>query len=368
MKRQTKVFAMYLPQYHVIPENSKFWGEGFTDWVSVRKSTPLFQGHNQPKIPINNYYYDLSNVDDIRKQVNCANKYGLNGWGIYHYWFDKSHNLLSRPAEILLENNDLNIGFFFAWDNTSWKRTWSKIQGNDWAPIQDDKTKKGKEPEILVEYSLGNQTDWKIHFDYLLPFFKDKRYEKHDNKPIVVIMRYSDDVLKMEKYWNELAKIEGFNGIEVIYSYNPFHGIPKNVHKFTYEPLYSGWGTLWDRIKRFLVRHNVQKQVKTYDYDITWKRIIKHAKGCKRKELYYGAFVNYDDTPRRGKKGKVILGGSPEKFGVYLRELIKISEEQGKKYIFLTAWNEWGEGAILEPDEENEYRYLEEYKRSQMVK
>ena len=365
----TKVFAMYLPQYHVIPENSKFWGEGFTDWISVQKSVPLFEGHVQPKIPLNNYYYDLSKLEDIRKQVRYASQYGVSGWGIYHYWFNNDQNLLTKPAALILNNKDLDINFFFAWDNTSWKRTWSKIAGNDWAPIQDKSVKNEKKgQEVLVEYRLGNKKDWKKHFDYLLPFFKDNRYEKHNNKPVFIIMRYSKDIVEMSRYWNELAKENGFEGIETIYSYNPFHGIKNDVCKFTYEPLYSGWGTIWDRMKRFVFRNHVQKGVKKYNYDVTWKRIIKHAEKCKDHNLFYGAFVNYDDTPRRGEKGKVIVGGTPLKFGKYLARLIEICEHQGKAYIFLTAWNEWGEGAVLEPDEENGFSYLDEYKKAQMVK
>ena len=170
---KTKVIAMYLPQYHEIEENSLFWGKGYTDWVGVKKAKPFLKNQIQPRIPLNNNYYDLSQVDTLRWQVNLAKKYGVYGFGIYHYWFNDEKNLLTKPAENLLANKDIEMPFFFAWDNTSWKRTWSKIPGNDWAPAQDNENKKlfenGK--EILVEYVLGEKPEWEKHFNYLLPFF-----------------------------------------------------------------------------------------------------------------------------------------------------------------------------------------------------
>ncbi len=352
------VFAMYLPQYHETDENNLFWGKGFTDWVSVKNAVPLFDGHCQPRIPKNENYYDLSIKENVKWQADLAKKNGISGFGIYHYWFNSEERALTKPAEILLENKDIEIPFFFAWDNASWKRTWSKIKGNDWSPIRDNHLDKQNGPEILIEYRIGKEDDWKIHFEYLLPYFIDERYVKSNNRPLFIIYNYSEEIKNMAEYWDKLARDHGFSGMEIIYSYNPFHGIPKTVNKFSYEPLYSGWGSYAERLKRKIFRNKNQKAVQTYDYDKVWKTLLKNARSSKDHRHYYGAFVDYDDSPRRGVKGKVILGATPQKFAGYLSELIKICIQQKKKYIFLTAWNEWGEGAYLEPDVTNDAGYL----------
>ena len=361
---KTKIYAMYLPQYHETKENNMFWGQGFTDWISVKNATPLFHNHIQPKVPLNNNYYDLSKKDNIKWQAEIAKKYGVSGFGIYHYWFNSEETTLTTPAEIILNNDDIDINYFFAWDNASWKRTWSKLKGNDWSPKADIKNEKGKVPELLIEYKIGGPKDWKMHFEWLLPYFKDKRYIKNNDCPIFLIYNYSREILRMANYWDELAREKGFNGMEIIYSYNPFHGIPSNVKKFRYEPLYSGWGTYKDRFHRLINRNKEQKSVIKYSYDMIWSRIIKGAKRCKDANTYYGAFVSYDDTPRRGNKGKVVLDSSPDKFCNYLSELIDICNSQNKPYIFLTAWNEWGEGAYLEPDNNEKFGYLESFKNA----
>jgi hypothetical protein len=353
-----EVYAMYLPQYHVIKENSSFWGEDYTDWVAVKQATPVFNGHIQPKIPLNNCYYDLSKKESIIKQVELAKNYEIDGFCIYHYWFYTGKILLEKPAEILLHDKSIAINFFFAWDNGSWKRTWSKIRGgNDWAPLQDS-NKSG--PQVLVKYDLGEEKDWLAHFDYLLPFFKDGRYKKINNSPVFLIFNYSKEMEPMIKCWQRVAKANGFNGIYFIFRFDKLKKIPKSVNRFLYEPQYSGWSSFGSRFFSKVFLFAGIKKLRILNYDKVWSKIIKHAKRAS-KNCFSGAFVAYDDTPRRGYKGTIIQGASPTKFKKYISALMQISEKQNKPFIFLTAWNEWGEGAYLEPDTLNKYDYLEAF-------
>lgn len=165
-----KIFANYLPQFHQIPENDKYWGKGFTDWVSCRNATPLYAGHQQPKKPLNNNYYSLDNVKSIKWQANLAKKYGITGFAIYHYWFHSGLNLLTTPPNLIRENKDIDIDYFFVWDNNSWKKTWSALTGGaSWTSDTDKKT------EIMAELIYGGKEEWKAHFEYLLPFFQDEQ-------------------------------------------------------------------------------------------------------------------------------------------------------------------------------------------------
>lgn len=365
--KKTKVYAMYLPQFHSIPENDIFWGKGFTDWVSVKKSQPLFEGHVQPKMPLNKNYYDLSKRESIKAQVDLANEFGVDGWGIYHYWFNNKQCLLTKPAEILLDNKDFNINFFFAWDNTSWKRSWSNVKGgNVWAPSMEN-SEEHHGNGIMVEYILGGKEDWQAHFDYLLPYFKDSRYEKRVNKPLFVIFHYNEEIEKMCNYWDQLAQKEGFNGMSFIFRYDDKEGIPSTKEVFKYEPVFSGWShfTLKERILNKIhkiLRGNIGPDI--YDYDKIWRKLIANAKRDDSRNILHGAFVTYDDSPRRGRKGIVVNNSTPDMFQKYLSQLIDISSEQDKDYIFLTAWNEWGEGACLEPDAEYSYTYLKAYEKA----
>lgn len=357
---KVKILAMYLPQFHQIPDNDLFWGEGFTDWIAVKNAKPLFEGHQQPRVPLNNNYYDLSIKENVAWQAKLAKEYGLYGFGIYHYWFNNEKNLLTKPAQIILENKDIDINFFFSWDNISWKRSWSNVKGgNAWAPaFETNNLYKG--PEILIPYILGKEPDWKNHFNYLLPFFKDGRYIKRDNKPVFMILHYNKDIAEMCDYWNNLSKNEGFDGMFFIYRFAKNEHVPSDVHTFKYEPIYSGWTShnLWERIQNKVKREFLRNGPRMFSYDVIWKHIIKSAKEMSQPYVFHGAFVSYDDTPRRGRKGIVVNGASPLKFKKNLSLLKSISESQGKEFIFLTAWNEWGEGAYLEPDSKSQFEYL----------
>lgn len=361
---KTKIFAAYLPQYHRVPENDEFWGEGFTDWNGVRKSKPLFDGHVQPRVPLDRHYYDLSNKEEIVWQAELAKKYGVSGFNIYHYWFKDGKKVLEKPAEIILNNKDIDIDFFFSWDNNSWVRSWSNVVGNSWTPSYD-KTKKS-EKQVLMEHDYGDEAAWIQHFMYLLPFFKDSRYMKIDGKPVFALMRTEDgDILqRMYKCWDMLAKENGLAGVYIITGARAFGS--KNIldSQFVYQPRISAWGkreSIEVRIKKFC-RINIKSSRPVhyiYDYEKVWKNIIRHAKKHKSEKMFFGGIVGFDDTPRRGKDGRVITGESPKLFKEYLSKLYKICCDSNKEILLLTAWNEWGEGAYLEPDEKDGYAYLE---------
>lgn len=364
---KSKVFAAYLPQYHEIEENNIFWGKGFTDWNGVRNSCPLFKNHYQPRIPLDNNYYDLSDIESIKWQASIAKKFGISGFNIYHYWFKNSHKVLEKPAELLLKDKNINIEFFFSWDNTSWIRSWSNISGNAWSPLFDKKenSKINTNKEILLELCYGNENDWRLHFEYLLQFFKDKRYLKIDNKPVFSLMKQDgiDTIIDMYEYWNKLAIENGFNGIYFLIGKRILGKNNTFFSNFIYEPRSSGWAlkdALLNRIKKYLkIDICKNKEVKfKLNYEDVWKKIIKNIKKNDSSNFIYCGFVRYDDSPRRGKNAAVIIGDSPELFQKYFGKLYCMSCEQDKPFILLTAWNEWGEGAYLEPDNFYQFSYL----------
>lgn len=362
-EQNVKLMAMYLPQYHEIPENDEFWGKGFTDWVTVKNAKQFYSKIEQPRVPFNENYYDLSKIESIRWQVELAKENGISGFCFYHYWFSSEKNILQTPSELFLSDKSLDISFCFAWDNAPWKRTWSKAFGNDWSPLYDN-NRNG--PSELIHFEYGEKKDWLKHFNYLLPFFKDKRYEKKDNKPIFILWNYreTEKLIPMMNCWNDEAVKNGFSGIYFIGKYN------KNIAstfdaEFYYQPLESGWAnrTFARKVKEKLFKIITSNKLPlVYNYKSIWKRIISSATKEKRDNIFFGAFVNYDDSPRRGARGRCMKNVSPRIFKTYLKKLIQISALQNKEYIFLTAWNEWGEGAYLEPDNNMKKDFLNSIK------
>lgn len=368
--KKTKLFAAYLPQYHETEDNNRFWGKGYTDWVAVKNAKPLYEGHVQPKKPEDGYYYDLSKIEDIKHQVELANTYGIDGFNIYHYWFKDGKQELETPAELILNHPELDIEFFFTWDNGSWKRTWSNVPGNDWTSSNSENVnlpsdKASDDRGILVEFAYQDEAQWKVHFDYLKQFFLDKRYLKIDNKPVFMFFsREREEIINMQNYWNGLAKEIGFDGVYICSQKQYFKNKTRLSGQFVYEPTYSVWG-FKQKIKNVIGRFVKidMKKLKIYDYEKAWKNVAKDSRRHLYSAVIPGCFIGYDDTPRRGNKGRVIKGQSVSVFEKYFETLFNLCCENDKEILLVTAWNEWGEGAYLEPDSEGSIAYLETIKK-----
>lgn len=349
-----KILAMYLPQYHRVKENDEWWGEGYTDWVSTKKAIPYFEGHREPRIPQNDNYYDLLSKKTMEWQADLMHEYSIDGMCIYHYWFKDGRQILEKPAENLLMWEDIDMPYCFCWANETWARSWANIPGaNCWYDNEKGKIKDGK--AILLEQEYGNSTDWKKHFEYLLPFFKDKRYLKLDNKPVFVF--YNPEEVscleQMLEYWNELARNHEFKGLYTIGA-NLDNGIKGGLDAELYhQPSHT---------QRFLQQKKVG-EVSIVDYDKMWEYILSEQSPINQ-NVIFGGFVDYDDTPRRGKKGFAVLGADPLKFQAYLTKLIVKNAKIGNELFFVNAWNEWGEGMYLEPDQQNHEAFLKAVKNA----
>ncbi len=373
-----KIITYYLPQFHEIPENNEWWGKGFTEWTNVKKATPQFEGHEQPRVPLNKNYYDLT--DDKVKvwQAKIAKEHGIYGFAYYHYWFN-GHMLLEKPMEQMLANKEIDIPFCISWANEPWTKAWV-----------------GNERVTLIAQAYGEEKEWKEHFDYLLPFFKDERYIKEDNKPLFIFYRpeFIPCLDQMIECWDKLAKENGFNGIKTLSQSNDFNqeaGLkdshvdyciemqPDNAHSALRRQRTSSLNGL-RRIRRkityffgkrlgidlYRIGGNLMARATSstrVDYDEIWGKILE-TKPISSKSVP-GAYVGWDNTPRYGERATVHIGDSPEKLKKYLSRQIKRAKDvYHSDKIFLYAWNEWAEGGYLEPDERYGYGNLEAVKHA----
>lgn len=358
-----KILAFYLPQFHAIPENDKWWGKGFTEWTNVRTSKPTFKGQNMPRVPLNNNYYSLLDVDTLVWQAQLAKKYGVYGFVYYHYWFEEGM-LLQKPAEIMLKHPEVDIPFCFSWANHTWKRNWAN-----------------KSDAILREQTYGGEKEWRRHFNYLLPFFKDKRYIQMDGKPLMIIYnpRGVKEFPEMICLWQKLAIENDLPGITFLHQENEFdhENIPEGklytggiefqmnraVHEFMEKSLKFQTERVLNRVADMIPFLRCEATTMHYTYDEIWN-IILHEQP-KGKTWFPGAFVDWDNTPRRKNRGQVCTNVTPQKFYMYLKQqIIRAREIYHKDWLFMFAWNEWGESGYLEPDQKNGYAMLESVEKA----
>lgn len=359
-KKNIKAIAFYLPQFHRIPENDKWWGEGFTDWQAVKDARAFIDNQKQPRHPKKGYYTLLSS-ETLKWQADLVQKADIYGLCFYHYWFKEGKQLLEKPAEILLKDKTINMRFCFSWANESWIRTWSNIAGNVWTDKYDARTGTNSQTEkgMLIEQEYGLEEEWRKHFEYLCPFFADERYIKHDGKPVFILYRPNaiPRLAHMVRCWNAWAREKGFKGLYII---GTIHQNLERVNKILdAELLHSPLALMNDCPPEYC------NGIKCYSYDKSWRRYLEFARWrISSKKCYFCAVTDHDTTPRKGKNGVVFRGMTPKKLYWYFHELVRISRRKHNDYVFINAWNEWGEAMYLEPDEEYGYACLNAVKKA----
>ena len=329
-----KTIALYLPQYHSIPENDKWWGKGFTEWSNVRKAKPLFKGQYQPRIPGDeiNYlgYYNLTNPEVMKKQVQLAKNHGIYGFGIYYYWFS-GKRLLETPLNILLNNKDINFKFLLIWANENWTKRWD-----------------GKDKEILIKQDY-KETDPENFIKDIKIYLMDERYIKINDKLIIGIY----EPMKIPKLnetlfiWRKKAKEFNIGELYIISTLNQYE-IKEldDMELFDATYQFSPRDSLYYNIKnndKYLYTATIYKKFNNTSYNI---------------DFYKGSMLQFDNSPRKKKEYVIFENYSPEQFYILNKQIVEWTKQKYNninRFIFINAWNEWGEGTYLEPD--NKYGY-----------
>lgn len=347
-----KLIAHYLPQFHDFKENIKWFGRGFSEWSNTSKTVPQFIGHYQPHIPIDVGYYNLENINIMKRQIELAKKYGIYGFSFYYYWFS-GEKIMEKPLEKFLADKSLDIPFLLFWANEDWTMLWSN----------------GQNRETLHKQELLDGDAEKFMQD-ALPYFKDKRYIKIGNKPILII--YNPGKFPYEKYKEfnlRIRKIAKENGFDDLYILTTTFRAKKYksktyTDKFLLDGLFEFFpqGLTSKKIINPLKVKIMNNKFNGKIFNITkWidkKRYIYPYKA----NLFKGCFPSWDNTSRKCYNGANIFPNTPEHYKKWLKDIISWTIENKSKdeqFLFINAWNEWAEGAHLEPDQKYGYSYLQ---------
>ncbi|MDR3124514.1 MAG: glycoside hydrolase family 99-like domain-containing protein [Endomicrobium sp.] len=340
-----KYLALYLPQYHSIPENDIVWGKGFTEWTNVRPAKPLFKKHYQPHIPHKDIgYYCLDDISVMINQAKIAKKYGIYGFCYYYYWFS-GKTLLEKPLKQMLAESSVDIPFCLLWTNHNWTKVWDA--GNK---------------EVIIE-QVYDSKDYTKFIDDLYPYFKDSRYIRINNSPLLLIYDIDalPDPLLAVKTWRDYSRKKYGTELYLILGHqkgdpNPIKYNCNAAVEFT--PNYLSWQSLSCNTPKLLY-----KKTRATFYDYFANIGIYVLKKCPDYKLFRCVYPTWDNTARRKKDGSwMFLGFTLQLFKKFLEEMSKITVRdfpKEERFVFINAWNEWAEGCHLEPDTKYGYKFLE---------
>lgn len=349
MNDKPTVVALYLPQYHPIPENDEWWGKGFTEWSNVTKAKPLYRGHQQPDLPADLGFYDLR-VPEVRQaQAELARAYGVGAFCYYHYWFGDGRRLLERPFEEVLSSGNPDFPFMLCWANETWSGVWHGLAG-----------------QTLIEQRYPGPDDEAAHFQVLLRAFRDPRYLRVQGKPVFMV--YSPLALPNARVtldsWRAMAEAAGLPGLYLIganhdpnwncreYGFDAFVNIRGLQRRRSWTP----WAKPMTKIRNWWLDKLGRPMVVDYgaksDYFVP-SQASNEAIPC--------VLSNWDNTPRSGMRGLVMTDATPERFGAQLKRALRRLEARQSEdnLLFIKSWNEWAEGNHLEPGRRWGHAHLE---------
>lgn len=338
-----RILAFYLPQYHPTPENDAWWGAGFTEWRNVIRGRPQFPGHYQPRLPGELGFYDLRVPEVQARQIELARLYGIAGFVFYFYWFD-GRRLLERPLLQYLADPTLDLPFCLCWANESWSRRWD-----------------GRERDILIaqSHSPGDDLDF---IAYVATYLRDPRYIRIGDRPLLLVYRpdLMPDPQQTAERWRSWCRDEGIGEIYLAYTQS-FETRDPAAYGFDAAVEFPPNNTAPREITREVKDLNPHFKGIIYDWRIYPQRSRSYRDPGYR--LFRGVNPSWDNEARRPGRGAIFYGASPAGYREWLENAIKDTlarfSEPEERLVFVNAWNEWAEGAHLEPDQRNGYAYLQ---------
>jgi lipopolysaccharide biosynthesis protein len=329
-----EILALYLPQFHPIPENDLWWEPGFTEWTNVTRARPLFPGHHQPRLPADLGYYDLRVPEAREGQADLARRFGVTGFCYWHYWF-AGRRLLQRPLEEVVASGTPDFPFCVSWANQSWSGIWH-----------------GAPDRMLIEQTYPGLEDDVAHFEYLRAAFEDPRYITVGGRPVMFVYQpgFLPRAAEFVERWQGMATDAGFSGLYLVaslgesdYRSHVEDGFDAAVHFQV--PLRRDTAA---RAREQWMARGPGRGPRHYPYADSLPEPPPDLRG----RLFPSVYPNWDNTPRLGRRGTVATGSTPERFGRQVGEAIARVQVNpvDEQVVVIKAWNEWAEGNYLEPD------------------
>ncbi len=359
---EVRIIALYLPQFHPIPENDKYWGKGFTEWTNVVQAKPLFRGHEQPRIPADLGFYDLRYPEIKELQAEMAKDAGIEGFCYWQYWLGNGKMLLNTPFEQVLQSGKPDYPFCLGWANHTWSTgTW--VKGGH----KLDK-------QIIAEQLYPGREDYIAHFLYCLPAFKDPRYITVDGKPFYLIFNPYDNPVAIKEFmevWQEQAIHYGLKGVHFVAT-SGSEGSIEEIKEMGFQAVNYREIERVEKLKfggdyKYYNRKKIANRLHLPARKIHYKDVVNNwFSGEEKNEFCYPTIIpNYDRSPRAGTAGTIIYGSTPALFEEHVRKAVDLIKDKPREHriIILKSWNEWGETNYMEPDTKYGHAYLEALKR-----
>ncbi|WP_277209485.1 glycosyltransferase WbsX family protein [Isoptericola croceus] len=335
---EARAVAFYLPQFHPIPENDRWWGPGFTEWTNTARAARLYPRHQQPNLPGELGFYDLRLPEAREAQAALASEFGVEAFAYWHYWFGNGRRILERPFAEVLASGRPELSFCLAWANQTWSGVWH-----------------GDTDRILMRQHYPGVEDYTAHFEAILPALRDPRYLRVGGRPVFYVFRPEElpDASVFVDLWQDLARRHGLDGLYLVAEMSDLVGAGVRYDRVKEDGFDAGVymrmpaGTTRRQVLRMRAFRKLAGGPEIYPYSTDWaeqNRTGDLVQPC--------VYPNWDNSPRSGRGGVVLHGATPEKFRANVEQAVSSIAHRPvhERLLWVKSWNEWAEGNHLEPD------------------
>ena len=342
-----KLIAFYLPQFHPIPENDAWWGKGFTEWRNVVRARPCFKGHEQPRLPADLDFYDLRVPETRTQQAELARAHGVHGFCYYYYWFG-GRRLLERPLDEVHRSGEPDFPFCICWANAAWNRRWD-----------------GSPDDVLMPLEYRDGDDRRFIAD-AIPLMSDRRYIRVGERPLLVVSRPQDipGVAAWVEAWREECARAGLPP-PYLCLVQDADGADPRACRFDAAIEFPPHGLVVSDLTSTVPERNPAFAGRIWDYVSAAKWAI--ARPLPEYPFFRGVMTGWDNTPRLPRNGNVFVNAHPANYERWLAAIVAQARAKpvaAERIVFVNAWNEWAEGAYLEPDAQHASQMLEATRRA----
>ena len=326
MNPKEKILAYYFPQYHSIPENDKVFGKDFTDWELFKDETN--SRLSLCKLPVDPPeglgYYDPTLLDTRQKQAALAKKYGVDGFIYYHYWLE-NQPVMNKVIDNLIIDNEPNLPFCLCFANASWLHLFRINSGQ-----------KKYHPDGSTFRQLYDKP--KDHAEYLQKIFNHPNYLRIENKPVLFIYKLNPEVMcYINNIINELKNFD-IDSLYIIVNTSA-HCLSTNTIDNIIPDNYSlinAYSPFMAHYNKIMSRQDILSELPNYLLNLP---------------CTYGALMGWNCIPRYPYAAR-IQDYKPEFITKQIcKDLLLMRQDKlAIPFYTLFAWNEWGEGAIIEPN------------------
>jgi len=349
-----EVVAYNYPCWHPCSWFQKYFGDGWTQWQSLRDSRPLYPGHLFPKYPLWGEYNE-ADPSWAEREIETAALYGIDVWMVCWYWHEGTQRCHAQLEQGFLKaGNRRRLKFALMWANHDWTNHWPATSEGKTALMSRQRHSEADMMRVIdycVEHYFSQPNYWRIQGDLVFGIYSVQSLLR-DLSP--------DEWKRIAALMRERVVKAGLGNLHLqASSVTPAVAPKLKELGFQSATLYHTLTPLLSTVPKGGRVPYGKLAAQAIPY---WRKLRSQCSV----PFFPCCSVGWDNSPRVGASARMVTQRSPDQFErLMIAAKYFLAETGGETppIVFLSSWNEWTEDHVLLPDTVYGFSYLEAVQR-----